>query len=151
MRLLPSSLLRFWQKRISVLIYSNFRGQSLFYRMEQRIFVENKIDSYAHQMKRLFLYFFLVLALCLFFCDGTDGRKVETVQHEPVSLTITVSGTTIRVQNATPGSTMEVYDILGVKITSVRIDTADKTVTLNLPKGYYIFKVGDTVRKVVIK
>ena len=46
---------------------------------------------------------------------------------------------------------MEVYDILGVKITSVRIDTADKTVTLNLPKGYYIFKVGDTVRKVVIK
>ena len=115
--------------------------------MEQRIFVENKIDSYAHQMKRLFLYFFLVLALLSFSSVmAQDGRKVE-----PVSLTITVSGTTIRVQNATPGSTMEVYDILGVKITSVRIDTADKTVTLNLPKGYYIFKVGDTVRKVVIK
>ena len=120
--------------------------------MEQRIFVENKIDSYAHQMKRLFLYFFLVLALLSFSSVmAQDGRKVETVQHEPVSLTITVSGTTIRVQNATPGSTMEVYDILGVKITSVRIDTADKTVTLNFPKGYYIFKVGDTVRKVVIK
>ena len=116
--------------------------------MEQRIFVENKIDSYAHQMKRLFLYFFLVLALLSF---SSVMAQVETVQHEPVSLTITVSGTTIRVQNATPGSTMEVYDILGVKITSVRIDTADKTVTLNLPKGYYIFKVGDTVRKVVIK
>ena len=120
--------------------------------MEQRIFVENKIDSYVHRMKRLFLYFFLVLALLSFSSVmAQDGRKVETVQHEPVSLTITVSGTTIRVQNATPGSTMEVYDILGVKITSVRIDPADKTVTLNLPKGYYIFKVGDTVRKVVIK
>ena len=126
--------------------------QFLFYRMEQRIFVENKIDSYVHRMKRLFLYFFLVLALLSFSSVmAQDGRKGETVQHEPVSLTITVSGTTIRVQNATPGSTMEVYDILGVKITSVRIDTADKTVTLNLPKGYYIFKVGDTVRKVVIK
>lgn len=118
--------------------------------MEQRIFVENKIDSYVHRMKRLFLYFFLVLALLSFSSVmAQDGRKVETVQHE--LFTITVSGTTIRVQNATPGSTMEVYDILGVKITSVRIDTADKTVTLNLPKGYYIFKVGDTVRKVVIK
>lgn len=80
-----------------------------------------------------------------------EGRKVETVQREPASLTITVHGTAIRVQNAAPGSTMEVYDILGVKITSVQIDTADKTVTLNLPKGYYIFKIGDTVRKVVIK
>lgn len=80
-----------------------------------------------------------------------DGRKTETVRHETASLTLTVSGTTIRVQNATPGSMMEVYDILGVKITSVCIDTADKTVTLNLPKGYYIFKIGDVVRKVVIK
>lgn len=120
--------------------------------MEQRIFVGNKIDSNVHRMKRLFLYFFLALTLWSFSSVmAQDGRKVETVQHESASLTITVSGTTIRVQNATPGSTMEVYDILGVKITSVRIDTTDKTVTLNLSKGYYIFKVGDTVRKVVIK
>lgn len=89
--------------------------------------------------------------LSFFSAMAQDGRKVEAVRHEPASLSITVSGTTIRVRNATPGSIVEVYDILGVKITSIRIDAADKTLTLNLSKGYYIFKVGDTVRKVVIK
>lgn len=103
-------------------------------------------------MKRLIVYFFLVLPFLPFSTVlAQEERKVETVQREPSSLTITVSGTAIRVQNATPGSTMEVYDILGVKITSLQIDTADKTLTLNLPKGYYIFKIGDIVRKVVIK
>ncbi|WP_455585831.1 T9SS type A sorting domain-containing protein [Bacteroides sp.] len=103
-------------------------------------------------MRKLFLYFFLALTLLPFSgVTAQEGGKTETVQREPASLTLTVSGTTIRVQNATPNSKMEVYDILGVKITSVVIDTADKTVTLNLPKGYYIFKIGDIVRKVVIK
>lgn len=103
-------------------------------------------------MKRVLLYFFLVFTLLpLSTVMAQDGRKTETVQNETASLTLTVSGTSIRVQNATPGSMMEVYDILGVKITSVRIDAVDKTVTLNLPKGYYIFKIGDIVRKVVIK
>lgn len=103
-------------------------------------------------MKRLILCFFMVVTLLpLSTMVAQEGKKVETVQRGTSPLTITVSGTTIRVENAIPGSTMEVYDILGVKITSVRIDTADKTVTLNLPKGYYIFKIGNTVRKVVIK
>lgn len=103
-------------------------------------------------MKRLILCFFMVVTLLpLSTMVAQEGKKVETVQRGTPPLTITVSGTTIRVENAIPGSTMEVYDILGVKITSVRIDAADKTLTLNLPKGYYIFKIGDTVRKVVIK
>lgn len=103
-------------------------------------------------MRRLFFYFFLALTLLIFpTVVAQEGRKVETVQNEQSSLTLTVSGTTVRVQNATPGSLMEVYNILGVKVTSVRIDTVDKSVILNLPKGYYIFKIGDIVRKVVIK
>ena len=80
-----------------------------------------------------------------------EKGKTETVHDGRSSLTITVSGTSVRIQNAPFGSVMEVYDILGVKVTSVRVDSSDKTVTLNLPKGYYIFKIGDLVRKVVIK
>lgn len=103
-------------------------------------------------MKRLFFYFFFILASLLpVALQAQEERKAETVQSEQSSLTITASGTTVRIQNATSGSMMEVYNILGVKVTSVRIDSADKTVTLNLPKGYYIFKIGDTVRKVIIK
>lgn len=57
----------------------------------------------------------------------------------------------VRVQNAEPGSQMEVYNIVGVKLTTIRIDSTDVTVQVNLPKGYYIFKIGNVVRKVVIK
>ena len=97
-------------------------------------------------MKRLFFYFFFALTLL---ASNTllaqEKGKTETVHDGRSSLTITVSGTSVRIQNAPFGSVMEVYDILGVKVTSVRV------VTLNLPKGYYIFKIGDLVRKVVIK
>ncbi len=103
-------------------------------------------------MKRLFFYFFFALTLL---ASNTllaqEKGKTETVHDGRSSLTITVSGTSVRIQNAPFGSVMEVYDILGVKVTTVRVDSSDKTVTLNLPKGYYIFKIGDLVRKVVIK
>lgn len=50
-----------------------------------------------------------------------------------------------------PASQMEVYNIVGVKLTTIRIDSTDVTVQVNLPKGYYIFKIGNVVRKVVMQ
>ena len=43
------------------------------------------------------------------------------------------------------------YNVAGVLIKSFKIDTADKRLDLNLPKGCYIVKVGKTVRKISIK
>ena len=74
-------------------------------------------------MKRLFFYFFFALTLLPFSTmTAQEGRKAETVQSEQSSLTLTVSGTTVRVQNATPGSLMEVYNILFVKFQKHRAD-----------------------------
>lgn len=80
-----------------------------------------------------------------------ENKKAETVSQEQSDIVLTVSADTIRIQNATLGSVMEIYNILGVKINSFPIDTIDKTITLSLPKGYYIFKIGNVVRKIVIK
>lgn len=103
-------------------------------------------------MKKSIFCFFLVWTLLpLTAVMAQDERKQEAVQHEQSAVVLTVSDSTIRIQNASLGSLMEVYNILGVKITSVRIESADKTLALNLPKGYYIFKIGNIVRKVVIR
>lgn len=103
-------------------------------------------------MKKSVIYFFFVLFLApLSTVVAQEERKPEIVQNEQSSITLTVTGSAVRIQNAVPGSLMEVYNILGVKITSMRIDSIDKTVTLNLSKGYYIFKIGNVVRKIVIK
>lgn len=83
-----------------------------------------------------------------------DGRKQEAARKEQPSsaVVLTVSADNrVRVQNAEPGARMEVYNIVGVRLTTIRIESADVTVQVNLPKGYYIFKIGNVVRKVVIK
>lgn len=106
-------------------------------------------------MKKL-LYSFLLL---LTFSSQSvawvqDGRKKDAVKQEQPSsqilLTVSVDNQ-VRVQNAEPGSQMEVYNIVGVKLTTIRIESADAMVQVNLSKGYYIFKIGNVVRKVVIK
>ena len=94
--------------------------------------------------KLLYCFFFLLTFSSQSVAWAQDGRKQETAQ--------TVSAENrVRVQNAEPGSQMEVYNIVGVKLTTIRIDSTDVTVQVNLPKGYYIFKIGNVVRKVVIK
>lgn len=62
-------------------------------------------------------------------------------------IAISVSQGKVRVVNA-EGATLEVYDITGVKVMSVRLDSNDKTVPLNLNRGIYILKVGKVARRV---
>ena len=114
--------------------------------------------------KLLYCFFFLLTFSSQSVAWAQDGRKQETAQSGGScsgrsdrkstrlnsSLTVSVDNR-VRVQNAEPGSQMEVYNIVGVKLTTIRIDSTDVTVQVNLPKGYYIFKIGNVVRKVVIK
>ncbi|EJX02798.1 hypothetical protein EVA_09094, partial [gut metagenome] len=44
----------------------------------------------------------------------------------------------------------EVFDVTGKKVLSVRIDSADKTISLNLRKGCYILRVAKQTRKISI-
>lgn len=66
---------------------------------------------------------------------------------------ITVSDNTnqeVRVQNA-EGQQLEVYNLIGVRVSTFRIDSADKTVTLGVQRGCYILKIGKVVRKVFLR
>ena len=80
-----------------------------------------------------------------------EGRKSLPIENEQTSVTLTVVGNNVRVQNATPGSVLEVYNVLGMKVASIKIDSVDKVITLNLPKGWYILKIENIARKVAIK
>lgn len=56
----------------------------------------------------------------------------------------------LRIQRA-EGYTVYIYNITGVKVASYKIDSAEKTITLNLEKGYYIVKVGDVARRILVR
>lgn len=53
--------------------------------------------------------------------------------------------------NGASGEVLEVFNLTGTKVFEMRIDGADKTIALKLPKGCYILKVKDTVRKISIQ
>ncbi|MBQ8225536.1 MAG: T9SS type A sorting domain-containing protein [Bacteroides sp.] len=81
-----------------------------------------------------------------------DGIKGAMTGEQPASqVVISVTGSQVRVQHAQPGALLDVYSILGVKVASIRIESTDDTIRLELQKGFYILKVGNVARKVVIR
>lgn len=103
-------------------------------------------------MKKLTLFISLIFLLSLT-ANGfaQEERKPSIAENELTQIYLTVSGSSIRIQNADRGDTLEIYNILGVKVSSTKIDSLDKTINLNLPKGCYILKIENTVRKIAIK
>lgn len=106
-------------------------------------------------MKRFLIYFLFSLAFssqCACWAqDGKDKDEWARQRQESRVMVIPLSESQVQVKHAEPGTRMEVYSILGVRIASVRIESDNQTVSLNLPRGYYIFKIGNVVRRVVIK
>ena len=72
------------------------------------------------------------------------------VESPNTEITISVNGSKIRVTGAN-GCTLSVYNVTGVRVMSVKIDSADKQYDLDLPKGCYILQIGKTVRKISIR
>lgn len=103
-------------------------------------------------MKRIILCFLIIFSFLSYpVVYAQEGRKSQPIDNEQTSVTLTVIGNTVRVLNATPGSVLEVYNVLGMKVASIKIDSVDKVITLNLPKGWYILKIENIARKVAIK
>lgn len=76
------------------------------------------------------------------------NAAIEQSIKEP---TITINNSTVRINNA-EGERLEVYNLAGVKVAIVRIDSTAQTVNLDhLPKGCYILRVGQIARKVYIR
>jgi len=100
-------------------------------------------------MKKLVVFFGLVL---LTFAPLV-AQKAEKVAVAPAETTLTViqTGKTLQLQNATVGEKMEVLSIVGVRIVEKKIDSANQSYALDLPKGYYIVKIGTAVRKISVK
>ncbi len=95
----------------------------------------------------LLLYAFLFSPVAF----AQEGRRVLPIENEQTAIVLSVNGNNVRVQNAAPKSTLEVYNVLGMKVTSIKIDSTDKTIILNLPKGWYILKIENIARKIAIK
>lgn len=72
-------------------------------------------------------------------------------QIEPErNINIYVEANIVEVTGA-EGATLEVISLTGRQVAQFRIDSPAKRVTLDIPKGCYILKVGKVVRKVTVR
>ena len=73
----------------------------------------------------------------------------ESIEAEMETVTLTIQEGKAHITNA-EGKTLEIYNLTGVRVARIRIDSNDKQITLNLTRGCYIMKVDKVVRKVTI-
>ena len=100
-------------------------------------------------MKKLFLIAFALTWLAAPVSTYAQAER-DAVENSLSGITLTVNGTKVHVTGAN-GENMEIFNLTGVKVSSISIDSADKSLTLTLPKGCYILKVGKVVRKISIR
>lgn len=97
----------------------------------------------------------LALVLSTFLLAGVPAfanaaSAIEIIEQENPGISISVTETTLHIAGAN-GQVLQVYNVAGVRVMSVKVEGQDKKIELNLPKGCYIVKVGKVVRKISIK
>lgn len=79
------------------------------------------------------------------------NASVEIIDAEMQEISISVKASTLHVTGA-DGLMLNIYNVAGVRVMSVRVNGQDCHYELNLPKGCYIVQVGGkTTRKISIK
>lgn len=77
------------------------------------------------------------------------GSSVSESDKQTIELII--NGERYPIQNVNPNAQVEVYSIIGSKVTSFQIKSGVSDSAVSLSKGYYIIKIDDSTRKIAVK
>ncbi len=96
----------------------------------------------------------LVICLLALFvpviAQKSEKSAVVTVVQEQ-GVTITLKNKNLQLANVKVGDKIQILNILGVRVLEKKADSTTVDLALELPQGYYIVKVGTTVRKISLK
>jgi len=74
----------------------------------------------------------------------------EGIEVSASGIQMSINGGNVHIIGAN-GEVMEVFNLTGSKVATIRIDSNDKTFALNLSKGCYLIKIGKIVRKISVQ
>lgn len=100
-----------------------------------------------NSMKKIWI---LALATLILGVPVSAVEQPEEIETEMSAVTLTFQNGRIHVTNA-EGQCLQVFNLTGVRVANIRIDSNDKQISLNIPRGCYIMKVGKVVRKITIR
>lgn len=82
---------------------------------------------------------------------SSDASVQEIKQEKPDPIEISVYENRIKLENAPVGSVLEIYSVVGIKVKEIAIKQSSGEYVVDIDKGYYIIRIGDTVRKIAIR
>lgn len=101
-------------------------------------------------MKKIGLIILGLMLLATPVAAWTEFELQEQIENTLSDVTLRVANNKVRISGAN-GQVMEIFNLTGVKVATIRIESGDKSYNLNLPQGCYILKVGKIVRKISIQ
>jgi hypothetical protein len=72
-------------------------------------------------------------------------------QSESPSIEVIAIDNRIKVLHAPVGSKLEIYSVVGIKVAEIELKQSCGEYVVNIAKGYYIVRIGETVRKIAIR
>ncbi len=100
-------------------------------------------------MKKIFVIS-LTLAIALMPISVYAQTEHDGIEMSVSGIQLSINGGNVHIVGAN-GEVMEIFNLTGAKVATIRIDSSDKTFALNLPKGCYLIKVGKVVRKISVQ
>ncbi len=75
----------------------------------------------------------------------------QTMAISRDSIEINTYDNKIVVRNAPINSRLEIYSLVGIRVKEIDMKQSDGEYIVNIAKGYYIVRIGETVRKIAIR
>lgn len=97
-------------------------------------------------------FFIITLTLAMSFAPLSMLAEPmsDGIEMSVSGIQLSINGGNVHIVGAN-GEVMEIFNLTGTKVATVRIDSNDKTFALNLTKGCYLIKVGKIVRKISVQ
>ncbi|MDR2041303.1 MAG: T9SS type A sorting domain-containing protein [Tannerella sp.] len=71
--------------------------------------------------------------------------------EDTLKVKVNVIDNRIIVTDAPAKSRLQIYNIVGIRVREIEIQHPSEEYAVSLPKGYYIVRIEETVRKIVIR
>ena len=102
-------------------------------------------------MRRHLLTFLFALSLMAVLPQRMSAAaNIEIIDNDFQQITVTVTSAGVLHVTGANGLVLQVYNVLGVRVASIKVEGNDKRIDLPLKSGCYIVKVGNVVRKISI-
>lgn len=94
---------------------------------------------------------FLLFGFGLHTVSAQNQNKDIVVEESVPETKIKVSENRLIIENLPKDGVLEVFSIFGVKVYTQKVKAGTNEYQLNLPKGYYIIKIGTLTKKILLR